>query len=353
MKIFVVSVALLAGFSFAMPAWSGFFSSSCEDDSNKPRPKWIEEGYSEAEYYVGVGSSTKSDKSERQAESETLATQHLTEHIEVKINAVNEQSTSVTNQRVQKEALSKVTVSAEEVLRGLSIKDRWVDKDSCTLYTLKVISKNAVVQAKREKAMRLLLDRFKELLVEGTNRNKNPDLNERRIKLENAQEILAGIDFKLLSDIGEGKSFQEKQLKDAFAAIVKESSQAKDRMALFVLNKDHNLKEGVIGKMVEQIRTADQTTVRLMEKCEQEDECKKIAKERGFTKLTMLFAICQVGVSQMGSLKGKLTVTQKIYDLESRKILDESHAVSAEVIGWSTEELDWSAAAEKVMLGLK
>jgi hypothetical protein len=67
----------------------------------------------------------------------------------------------------------------------------------------------------------------------------------------------------------------------------------------------------------------------------------------------MLFANCQVGVSQMGSLKGKLTATKKIYDLESRKILDVSNAVTAEVIGWSNEELDWSAAAEKVMLGLK
>ena len=353
MKTIYLSVALAVGISFAMPAWSGLFSSSCEDGSDKPKPEWIKDGYSEADFYVGVGASGKSDKTEREAEADAIAIQHLTEHIEVKINSVNEQSTSVSNQRVQKDALSKVTVSAEEVLRGLEVKDRWVDKESCTLYTLKVISKKAVAQAKREKAMKHLLDKFKELLAEGTNRNKNPDLNDRRKDLEDAQEILAGIDFKLLTEVGEGKSFYDRQLKDAFAVIVKESSQSKDRMALFVLNKDHNLKDGVIGKMVDELRTSDQSTDRLMEKCDQEDECKKIAKERGFTRLTMLFANCQVGVSQMGSLKGKLTVTKKIYDLDSRKILDESPAVSAEVIGWSTEELDWSAAAEKVMQGLK
>jgi hypothetical protein len=67
----------------------------------------------------------------------------------------------------------------------------------------------------------------------------------------------------------------------------------------------------------------------------------------------MLIADCRVGISQMGSLKGKLTVTKRVYDLDSRKILDESHAMSAEVIGWSNEELDWNAAAEKVMQGLK
>ena len=124
-------------------------------------------------------------------------------------------------------------------------------------------------------------------------------------------------------------------------------------MALFVLNKDHNLKDSVIGKMVDQLRSADQSTDRLMDNCDQEEACKKVAKERGFSKLTILIAICQVGVSQMGSLKGKLTVTKRIYDLDNRRIIDESHAMSAEVIGWSNDELDWSAAAEKVMLGLR
>jgi hypothetical protein len=348
-----LGVALAVGISFALPAWSFPWSSSCEEAADKPKPDWIRDGYGEADLYVGVGSSSKSDKTERQAESEALATQHLTEHIEVKINSVNEQSTSVSNQRVQKDALSKVTVSAEEVLRGLHIKDRWMDKESCTLYTLIVTSKKEVALAKREKAMKNLLDSFKALLGEGTNRNKNPDLSDRRKTLEEAQEILAGIEFNLLPEVGEGKSFYKKQLDDAFAAIVKESSQSTGRMALFVLNKDHHLKDGIIGKMVEQLQTVDPSTVRLMENCDQEDDCKKIAKQHGFTKLTMLFANCQVGVSQMGSLKGKLTATKKIYDLDSRKILVVSNPVTAEVIGWSNEELDWSAAAEKVMLGLK
>ncbi len=49
------------------------------------------------------------------------------------------------------DALSKVTVSAEEVLRDLKIKGRWLDKESCTLYTLMAISKQSVAQSKREK----------------------------------------------------------------------------------------------------------------------------------------------------------------------------------------------------------
>jgi hypothetical protein len=342
----------LAAVLFAIPASSMSLFSSCDDGSAEPRPEWvIRPDYSLPGYYVGVGQSDKSGKAERQKESETFAKRDLVEHIEVTIKAENEQSTRVSNQKIQNDAQSKVTVSAEEVLRGLEIKSRWVDKDTCVQYTLMVISNKAIEQAKREKTMKNRLQRFKLLLAEGTSINKNPDINVRRKYLEDAQEMLTETNFILLPEEN-GKVFYEKQLKDAFASIDKESSQAKG-MALFVLNKDHNLKDGVIGKMVDQLRAADQSTDRLMENCDQEQACIKTAKERGFTRLTMLIADCHVGISQMGSLKGKLTVTKKIYDLDSRKIIDESHAMSAEVIGWSNEELDWSAAAEKVMQGLK
>lgn len=355
MKRIVLSAALLAAILFAMPVWSWPFSSDCEGASDKPKPEWVSKpDYSLPGYYVGVGFSDKKDKAERQKESETLATKDLVEHIEVTIKAENEQSTSVNNQGVQRDAFSKVTVSADEVLRGVVTRDHWLEKDTCMLYSLNVISTQAVAQAKLEKTMKIRLDKFKERLDEGSNRDKNPDISVRRQDLDEAQLLFQEIDFKQLADVAtvNDKSYYEQQLKDALAKINKESSQAKG-MALFVLNKDHRLKDSVIGKMVDQLRSADQSTDRLMDNCDQEDTCRKVAKERGFDKLTLLVANCQVEVSQMGSLKGKLTVTKKIYDLDNRRIIDESQAKSAEVIGWSNDELDWSAAAEKVMQGLK
>jgi hypothetical protein len=352
MKYYIGNAIGLVAVIFCIPASSMSLFSNCDDGSNDPRPDWVTRpDYSLQNYYVGVGQSEKSGKSEKQKESEMLAKRDLVEHIEVTIKAENEQSTRVSNQKVQNDAQSKVTVSAEEVLRGLEIKSRWVDKDTCVQYTLMVISKKAVEQTKREKTMKNRLERFKILITEGSSRNKNPDINDRRKYLEDAQEMLSETNFLLLPEEN-GKAFYEKQLNEALATINKETSQAKG-MALFVLNKDHNLKDGVIGKMVDQLRSADQSTDRLMENCDQEQACIKTAKERGFTRLTMLIADCRVGISQMGSLKGKLTVTKRVYDLDSRKILDESHAMSAEVIGWSNEELDWNAAAEKVMQGLK
>lgn len=353
MKNIILSATLLTAISFAMPAWSSFFSSSCESGSDEPKPEWVSKpDYSLPAFYVGVGSSDKSDKADRQKESEMLAKRDLVEHIEVTIKAENEQSTSVNNQRVQKDALSKVTVSADEVLRGLEIKSRWVDKDSCMQYTLMVISKKAVEQTKHEKTMRNRLTKYKELFAGGTNRDKYPDINDRSKELEDAQALLAETNFALLPEEN-GKAFYEKQLNEALSIINKERSQSKDRMALFALNKDHYLSEGVIGKMVDELRTADQSTDRLMESCDEELDCIKAAKNRGFTKLTLLISSCQVGVSQMGSLKGTLKVTKKVYNLDSRKMLEAPRTMSAEVIGWSNEELDWSAAAGKVMQGLK
>jgi len=356
MKNIFSSVVLVAGIIFAVPAWSWSpFYTSCEGASEEPMPEWVSKpDYSLPNDYVGVGSSEKKDKAARLKESETLAKQYLVEHIQVTIKAENEQSTSVINQKVQKDALSKLSVSSEEVLRGLEIKSRWLglDKDICTQYTLMIVSKKSVEQAKREKIMKSRLEKIKELLEAGTNRIKNPDINDRRKDLEDAQELLAETDFRLLPEEN-GRAFYEKQLKDAFASIVKDTSQAKDRMALFVLNSDHSLNAGVIGKMVDHLRTSDQSTDRLMADCDQEQECIKIAHDRAFAKLTILIASCKVAMSQMGSLKGKLTVTKKIYDLESRKELDVPRTMSAEVIGWSNEELDWNAAAEKVMQGLK
>jgi hypothetical protein len=256
---------------------------------------------------------------------------------------------------VIRNALSRVTATAEEDLRGLKIRSRWVDKETCKQYTLMVISKKSVEKSHLEQTMKSRLEKFKELLVNGTIRDKTPDINDRRKDLEDAQELLQETDFKQLTEIAavNNRTFYEKQLTDAFARLNKEASLSKDRMAVFALNKDHNLNEGVIGKMLDKLRVADQSADRLMDGCDEEQECIKAAKNRGFTRLTLLISNCQVGVSQMGSLKGTLKVTKKVYDLDSRKVLETPRTMSAEVIGWSNEELDWSAAADKVMDALK
>lgn len=337
-----------------MQGWAGLFS-SCDAGSKEPKPEWVSQlDYILPGFYVGVGSAEKDGKGkdEQSKASEDNAKSHLVQQIEVTIKAENEQSTRVSKQGVQQDAMSKVTVSAEEVLRDLKIKDRWIDKETCAQYTLMVISKESVAQAKREKTMKNRLEKFKILLAEGLDRDKNRDMKVRRKHLEDAQSLLADTDFKLLPE-EQGKEVYAKRLNEALEQLNKDTSQVKGRMALFALNQDGKLRSDVIGKMLDMLRSGDNTTDRLMADCNTVDDCISRAKERGFSMLALLKVGSQVGTSPMGALKGTLTVSRTVYDIESHKIVKGPDTASAQAIGWSNEELDWNAAAEKAMQGLK
>ena len=350
----IIGAVLAVGVLGSMPSRAGLFS-SCDAGSNEPRPEWVSKlDYSLPAYYVGVGSAEKDGKSkdEQSKASEDNAKSHLVQQIEVTIKAENEQSTRVSNRGVEKDALSKVSVTAEEVLRDLKVKGRWVDKDTCTQYTLMAISKESVAQAKREKTMKNRLEKFKAQLAEGTDRDKNRDIKVRRKYLEDAQALLADTDFNLLPE-ELGKDVYAKRLGSALDQLNKEASQVKGRTALFAINQGGGLHPDVIGKMLDQLRLGDNTVDRLMADCNNVDDCISRAKESGFSMLAMLKASSQVGTSPMGALKGTLTVSRTVYDIESHKVLKGPDTVSAQVIGWSNEELDWIAAAEKAMQGLK
>jgi hypothetical protein len=353
MRKVIVNVAWVIGVSYSMSAWS--WGLSCDTGSKEPKPDWVSNlDYSLPGFYVGVGSSAKEGKSrdEQIKAAENDAKSRLVQSIEVTIKAENVQSTSVSNQGVQKDALSKVMVSAEEVLRDLQIKGRWVDPDSCTQFTLMVISNKSVAQAKHEKTMKSRLAMFKAQLAEGTDSARNRDIKVRRKHLEDAQALLADTDFKLLPE-ELGKEVYAKRLDEALEQLSKDASQVKGRMALFAINQDGKLRSDVIGKMLDMLRSGDNTTDRLMADCNTVDDCISRAKERGFSVLALLKASSQVVTSQMGSLKGTLTVSRTVYDIESHKIMKGPDTASAQVIGWSDEELDWNAAAEKAMQGLK
>lgn len=352
-KIFV-GAALLIGVSLSLPVWAGLFS-SCDAGPDVPRPDWVSKlDYSLPGHYVGVGSAERAGKNrdEQVKAAENNAKSSLVQRIEVTIRADNEQSTRMNNQGVQKDVLSKVTVSAEEVLRGLQIKDRWVDQDTCTHHTLMVISKESVAQAKREKTMKQRMENFKLLLADGTDRNKNRDIKVRRKYLEDAQSLLADTDFSVLPE-ELNKEIYSKRMSDVLALINKETSQVSGRMALVALNQDGTLRADVIGKLLDQLRSGDNSADRLMADCNTVNDCISRANERGFSKLALLKVGSQVGMSQMGALKGTLTVSRTVYDIESHKVLKGPDTVTAQVIGWSNEELDWLAAAEKAMLSLK
>lgn len=354
MKKYLLSIVLCISLSLSLTAWAGLFS-SCDNASREPRPEWASRlDYALPGYYVGVGSADRGNRSkdEQIKASENDAKARLVQSIEVRIRAEDEQSTRVSNQGVQKDAQSRVAVTAEEVLRDLQIKGRWLDKATCTHYTLVAISNTSVAEAKREKTMKNRLEKFKVMLAEGADSGRNSDINVRRKYLEDAQALLEDTDFRVLPE-ELGKEFYAKKLGEALDALNRDVSQVKGRMALFAINQGGALRADVIGKMLDQLRAGNDTADRLMADCNTVSDCINRAKERGFTMLALLNAKSQIVTSQMGSLKGTLSVSRTVYDIESHKVLKGPDTVSAQVIGWSNEELDWFSAADKAMQGLK
>lgn len=351
MRICFVGVALVGALSVSMPAWS---YSSCDGASKESMPSWVSnrDGYFEPGNYVGVGFAEKDGRSkEQQIEASKNNAQHnLVGQIEVKIKTESEQSTSVSNQRMQKEASSKMSVISDEVLRGLKIKAHWVDRD-CTYYTLMVISIDSVKQSQKVKNQKNRLELFKVRLAEGTNREKNRDIAVRQKYLGEAQALLGDIDFSLLPEEA-GDAFYNKQLDAALIAANKEVANVKGRMALFAINEDGSLSADVRGKMLDHLRSGEKLADRLMDDCNQKDDCIRLAKEQNFDMLTLLNAGTQVVTTQMGSLKGTLTVSKTVYDIQNGRVL-KTDKMSTQVIGWGREELDWGAAAEKVMQSFK
>lgn len=358
MRFFWGGAVFIAGMVISISVWAGLFSSApCDYGSSERKPEWVDNpGYTLPGFQVGVGAAAKEGKSrdEQRTFSENEAKKHLVEHIQVTIKAENEQSTRVSNQSVLKEASSKVTVSAEEDLRGLKQQGYWVDKESCMYYSLMVISDESLKQAKHEKTMRFLLGKFKERLEAGADEDKNRDIIVRQQYLEEARALLSDIDFTALSASEHGmKAIYTKRLEEVLSLVNSETSKAKVSMAIFVLNKDGTLNADVLGRMTDQVQSTDKSTARLMEGCSLEQDCISLAKSHGYTRLTLLNASSQVVTSQMGSLKGTLTVTKTVFDIKTGKKIQDTEKASTQVIGWAREELDWGTAAEKAMQSLK
>jgi hypothetical protein len=357
MKKNMMGLAYLLAMLVTSTAWADLFN-SCDGASKTPMPEWVSKpDFSLKGFYAGVGSADKVDANkkvrvneDRLRLSEENAKKRLVEAIEVKIIAETKQDTQVNGQTVKQESQSKITASSEEVLRGLKIKEQWLDKDTCTQHTLMVISEDAVKQAKRERLMKTRFELFKVKLADGEDRNTYSDINVRRKLLEEAQSLLADTDLNLLQEAEQGKVYA-KRMSEAMARLVGEMSQVKGRMAMVALNADGSLKPKVIGKMLDQLKALDNTADRLMDECSTDEECQRLASSRGFTKLALLKASSNVGISPMGSLKGTLTITRIVYDLEKHKRLP-PQTVSAFVIGWGDEEMDWLSAVEKAMQGL-
>ncbi len=351
---FLAALFMLLGMTATESSWAWF--SSCDDASTTPKPDWVERtDYSIPGFYVGVGVAEKGKKSndERRKASEDDARSQLTQHIEVTAHAETRRVKEVRNNKdVQELDSVKIEVKAEEVLRGLDVKGKWIDRDTCTEYTLMVIRREAVEQARREKEMRARLEKVNQLLADGTDRDKTRDAQARRKALDEAKVTFAGIDFALIHEEYRKEALGQK-IETALRQADQELAESQARLAVCAINGGGKVPAAVIGWMVGQVHEDKLKAERLTDDCSSAEDGLGKARERGFGALAILKVDSKVEVSNMGALKGTLTVSKTVFNLATRQAIKGPTTASAQVIGWGNEELDWNAAAEKIAGDLK
>ena len=143
-----------------------FFPSSaiagrCNFLPEEPAPKWVADGWSMPGYYAGVGTSEKKKRAEEQIEASKLdALNSISMRISVTVSSSvkdtmtsssSSSGTSMTEQDI--EAVTETSV--QQTLRDVEIKDQWLDRKNCRLWTLAVVSEESVEAVRKETAERL------------------------------------------------------------------------------------------------------------------------------------------------------------------------------------------------------
>ncbi len=341
---------LLAGMSD--PAAASLFT--CDGASDTPKPEWIGKDYNLQGYYSAVGVADKSGKpfAQRRQQSEADAKQHLVEQIEVTIRSENKQSKQVGSSGVTQSASSEVSVISNELLRGVTIREQWVDADTCMVYTLAVVSRDSVAQTRNEKHSRLHYIQMKTFLADGTDRELNRDPQVRKTALEQAKLEFNGIDFAILNE-GYAREAYARKINDALTAVNKELADSQSRTAAKAFNPDGKLPASVLRKIVDRLNAAGRKVELLLDDCSDAGECRARARERGYGQLITLKVDARTETSAMGAMKGTMTISETVYDIAQDKPIKTPPAATAQVIGWDNEELNWDLAADKVMQELK
>lgn len=354
-KIYGLIILFMAGCMIPVVSEAGMFGSSCDYMPEATKPSWVEPGYGRAGFYTGVGMAVaKKGFDELKKDSEQDALSKLAQNISVQIKSTSSDNIRESNGRGSRESSSDVSLSTEvrteQLLRDVKVEGQWLDSKQCILWTLVVIKKETVERIRNEMVMKERLEEFKELLAKAEDRSSTPDVKRRNKYLADAEHLFGEIDFDYLQ--GEiSRDAYIYQLSKARSEVKDEAGKTKGRTLVASLPYDGDIQESIVGKILDYTKAGSGNADRLLGSCDSVDDCLHKAAERGFSRLAVVKVKNRVETTSMGAFKGTLSVDKTVYDVESGKVLKGPDRAFAQVISWSTDELNWETAADKIISG--
>jgi hypothetical protein len=175
---FILLIFLL----YATPGVS--FAYRCDFLSERSMPSWVEKRPDILGYYVGVGSSEMRDTVEEQIESsQQNALVNLGKEISVSVQGkFTDTIASDDSGKVRQEVESVTETRVQELLRGANIKEKWLDRKSCILWTLITVSRESVQAVQREIEEKIQKQfSSKKLILYALSHPENPNDAESRV----------------------------------------------------------------------------------------------------------------------------------------------------------------------------
>jgi hypothetical protein len=256
-------------FVLALSLPSSAIAGMCDFLPEEPAPKWVADGWSMKGYYAGVGVSEKKKMAEEQIEASRLdALNSISMRISVKVSSsVKDTITSSSSgerSMTEQEVEAVTESSVQQTLRDVEIKDKWLDRKNCRLWTLAVVSEESVEAVRKEteeKIRKKFTSKRAMLFAEG---NGSDGMNGR--VRGNLEKILLGLgvevlksDNKYVDCATDGKKTVCRELPDTIfgrfrTEFVEEkvASSGKKKARFYTFDLELNLK----GRMVSSFRGA-------------------------------------------------------------------------------------------------
>ncbi len=334
-------------------ALSGCFSQSnikpiaCDTKSKQVKPVWVPGGMQAPGYLIGVGSAAYNGD---MGESLIVATKRaradlgaaIRSHVSQTVSSRLSVNKTNKRERVDEESHILTQATTQMMLDNVKRVASWQDSDTCELWVL-VQLEEAELESRFAKARSQRLLKQAEKLFSDANDN-NYSLAKRIDAMEEAQQLLDGIDFGLLPS--HKQSLYQGRYASRFNALM---AQVKQHETLLLINSASPagamLKPDLASLITQQVSA---TWLKQHYDCQQLSVCLSVARQARAKRMLLVSYVAQTQLGVMGSDRGIVEITATAYDVDSGRELAELVKGRGETFAFDGR-IEWRQAMQRAL----